>query len=153
MIARLEQIPGVVTCERYAGQLGESTRVLINVPAILLAYGEWKPEQDPGTGQVDMELHGSLFVAVRNARSQEARANDVDALVEVVLPIIRLNSFGVAGVEPLQLDRVVPHYLLESKGVGIREIRFRQSVRFGVSEWDGASVMPTEIYVDNGRVL
>lgn len=147
MISMLEQIPGVASCERYAGQLEDSARALLRVPAVLLAYGEWKPEDDPGTGQVDLELHGSLFVAVRNASGKEARANDVDALVEAILPVIRLERFGVEDVEPLQLDRVVPHYLLEGKGVGIREIRFRQSVRVGESEWDGAGVTPSDIYV------
>ena len=147
MIAKIGQVPGVATCERYAGQLEESVRGLIKVPAVLLAYGEWRPETDPGTEQVDMALHGSLFVAVRNAKSQEARAQDVDALVEAILPTIRMERFGIDDVEPLQLDRVVPHYVLEKKGVGVREIRFRQSVRIGTSVWDGEGVTPSEIYV------
>jgi hypothetical protein len=147
VLERLAQIPGVATCERYAGQLAESARATIRVPAVLLAVGEWRAEPDPGTGEVDVELHCSAFVAARNARGPEARAQDVDALCEALLPVVRLNCWGLAPrVGAARLDRVAPHYGLESQGVGVREVRWRQSLRLGDSIWDGG-VLPSGVWV------
>lgn len=147
VIERLVAVPGVATCERYAGQLAESARALVRVPALLFAVGDWEPEEDPGTEEVQVSLACSLFVAARNARGPEARAQDVDALTEAVLPLIRLERFGLSGVGPARIQRVVTHYLLEGKGIGIREIRWTQSVLLGESVWDGVGVRPEEIYV------
>ncbi len=145
-IERLREIPGVATCTRYTGQLSESARATIQVPALLLAVGEWRAEPDPGTGEVDMDLHCSLFVVARNARGPEARAQDVDALCEAALPLVRLNCWGLAPrVGAARLDRVVPHYSLESQGVGVREIRWRQGVRLGESVWNGGA-LPSAVF-------
>jgi hypothetical protein len=96
---------------------------------------------------VEARLEISLFVAARNAAGAEARQKDITALCETLLPMIRLNRFGQAGVGPAKLAAVVPRYLLEEKGIGVREIRWTQTVRFGDSTWDGAGVAAEEIWV------
>jgi len=147
VLSKLRDIPSVATVARYHGQLDESARATLQVPALLFAIGDWHVDSDPGTGQVDVELHCSLFVVVRNARGPEARAHGVDALCEAALPLLRLERFGLTGVGTARLERVVPHYTLEPRGLGVREIRWRQKLRLGESLWDGTGITPSKVFL------
>lgn len=146
--ADLGALPGVATCQPYAGELEESARATLRVPALLLAVREWLPgDPDPGTEQVEVDAQLSLYAVVRHAAGADARASGVDALVEMVLPRLRLARWGLVGVGVALFQRVVPHWGLEPKGLAVREVRWSQVVRLGVSIWDGDGVVPSDVRV------
>lgn len=146
----LRATPGVGTCEMYAGQVGEDGQVgkSVRTPALLLRLARLEPGQDPGTGQFGATAHCSLYVIGRNARGAEARGRDIAALVEYLLPRIRLARWGLSGaVGCAELLRAVPHYLLESKGFGLWEIEFTHWLALGEPVWDGEPWIPEVVWV------
>lgn len=149
ILATLADTPGVGTCELFAGQVGDDGQVgkSVRTPALLLRLARLDPGQDPGTGQVGVSAHFSLYVIARNARGAEARGRDITALVEHLLPRMRLTRWGVAGVGCAEIGRAMPHYLMESKGFGLWEIEFTHWLALGESVWDGEPWIPDEVWV------
>ena len=151
---RLGALPGVATCQPYAGELGDTQRATLRVPALLLALADLRVLPDPGTGEVAARAYWALFVCTRHAASAEARGAEAWALAEAVLLALRGQTWGLAGVSPALLEtgvrtddaRVVPNWSLEDRTLAVREVRWSQSLRLGESEWTGG-VAPSEVYL------
>jgi hypothetical protein len=42
---------------------------------------------------------------------------------------------------------VAPLWQFQDLGVAVREVRWRQLLRLGESEWDGTGIVPTEVWL------
>lgn len=140
IIAELDTLPGV-TCEEYAGQLEDKPVGQIRAPAILIHFGEMKLSGSEGYGsEFEMQQQISAFCIAKHARHVNDRVQSVDALVESVLPKVHNVNF-MEGASAAKLDKVVPHYMLESQGASVREVRWSQTIVAGEPSWDGSATV------------
>ena len=142
----LAALPGVATARPYAGELGDTQKATLQVPALLVALARLAIEPDPGSGEVLARAEWSCFVCVRQARAAEARGAEAWALTEAVLVAARANTWGVAGCSPAVLMQAAPLWHLEERALAVREVRWTQLLRLGVSEWL-SGIAPSEIYL------
>lgn len=148
IIADLGKLPGV-TCEEYAGQLEDKPVGQIRAPAILIHFGEMKLSGAEGYGsEYEMQQQISAFCIAKHARHINERVQSVDTLVESVLPKVHNVGF-MDGATLAKLDKVVPHYMLESQGASVREIRWNQSMIAGEPSWDGSATALEVIFNDS----
>ncbi len=154
--ADLGALPGVATCQPYAGELEDSARATLRVPALLVLLTRLRVLDDPGTGEVLARTYWSVFACTRHAGGEEERGRLAWALASQVLLRARASRWGLSGVSPALLarpDRVdeesgaSPLWALESRGVAVREVRWTHDVRIGASDWDGVGVTPSEVFL------
>jgi hypothetical protein len=154
--ADLGALPGVAACQPYAGELEESARATLRVPALLVLLTRLRVLDDPGTGEILTRTYWSTFACVRHAGGEEARGALAWALASQVLLRARANRWGLSGVSPALLARpgrideepgAAPLWTLESRGVAVREVRWTHDVRIGASDWDGVGVAPSEVWL------
>jgi hypothetical protein len=145
--ARLGTLPGVATCRPYAGELAASTQAPLLVPALLVVVAELKAAPEDGTGRAALTAALICYVCTRFVGNAVGRGDEAWALAEAVLARAHLARWGLAGVDPARLLGARPIWSFETAaGMAVREVRWAQDLRLGVSEWDGGAT-PTEIYL------
>lgn len=153
---QLGALPGVATARPYAGELEGHARATLRVPALLVMLARLRVLPDPGTGEIAARTYWSVFCCARHADNAEARSDAAWALASAVLLAARGNRWGVTGVSAALLETssrvddeslIVPAWDLEDRGVAVREVRWTQDLRLGVSAWDGVGVTPAEVWL------
>lgn len=151
VVANLATIPGVVTCEPYAGQFGTDhvSRVTFTAPAIFVSILGADPDRDPGTDQVDLNVRLAAYVIATHATDRQQRERDAIALVESVLLQVRLNQWGLSGVSAAAISSVQNLYttVADDLTVALWAVNWQQIITLGTSVWDGTGVLPQQVYV------
>ncbi len=150
-IAALAAIPGVAQCKPYDGQFsgGTTRKVAVKAPAIFVAVLSAVPDADPGTDQLDLKCRFAAYVLARNARGHAARGADCVNLAERVALTIHQNQWGLSGLSMAVVERLdsLSNNIADKAGFALWGIPWQQTVRLGASVWDGAGVIPTEVYL------
>ncbi len=145
------EIQGLAQVEMYNGPLTDplSTRKAIRTPACFITCVGGKPDADPGTSQVDFDARFMALLVTRSQSASENPAHSVIALAEAVMLRVRLTRWGLddVGVAVILASRNEFNAKLDALGLQVWRVEWNQKVRLGDSVWDGAGIIPCEVYL------
>lgn len=154
IIASLDTIKGVFTCEAYAGQFNpdDMGRVSFKAPALFTACLGGPKGADRGTGELPIDARWLVFIVTRSTRGRSDRHNQALTLAEKVALTVQDNRWELGGAvsapEKLEIKNLFSGKA-DGKGVALYAVSWQQTVNLGESVWDGEAdgVVPDEIYI------
>lgn len=144
------RFPQLNTCEVHDGAFDptELARIGARTPAMFVSCLGIPTVENPGTEQADAAVDMAIYVVTRSMPQLPrgvAGRNLVDALL-AYLPGARWGLTGVGAVSAVAAEN---HFGVDvdSAGVGLWSVTWRQMNRLGTDIWDTSGVLPTELYV------
>jgi hypothetical protein len=142
-------VPGLRTCEIYAGQFteGEGRKKSFLAPAVFVSLAGGAVT-DPGTAELDIEARMVAFAIWKADKGRNARGVGASELAAAIALAVRGNQWNVPGVRAARLGRVVNLYSakLDAQGLALWSVEWSQVVRVGESIWAEDGIVPVEVF-------
>ena len=140
----IASIPGVQRCVPFPRRMDTVT-----LPAVFLDLAELEPDVDPGTGELALVTHWEARVIV--AESQPDAQAMLRGLALALMHWLFANDFSLINVGKAKLKQAGPdHFAPEMQGHDVWLVEWSQKIRVGDSVWDGAGVVPTQVFLGIG---
>jgi len=145
IIEGIGSISGLQQCGPFPRRMDKVT-----LPAVFVDLAELEPDIDPGTGELALITHWEARVIV--AESQPDAQAVQRGLVLAVMHWLFSSDFPTENVGKAKLRQAGPdHFAPEMQGHDVWLIEWTQQIRVGGSVWDGAGVIPTQVFLGTGN--
>lgn len=144
------RFPELRTCSVHDGSLdpAEVARIGTRTPAMFVSCLGIPALENPGTGQADAAMELAIYI-VTASTPQLPRGVAGRNLVDALLAYLPDARWGLAGIGEVSAIAAENHFTgdVDSTGVALWSVAWRQISRLGTDIWDSSGVMPTELYV------